>query len=575
MKSCIKQNDKNGHSDGTIACMRNLFLIGLSGSGKSTVGRLLAQRLGLPLLDTDALVEEEQGERIPTLFSRYGEAYFRLCESRALTHVIATYPQGAIIATGGGIVTQSENRVAMAEHGICIYLQIEPQFALQRLQAHHIVALAQGAVPEERPLLSGPHPLTTLQQLLLARSQWYEEAKYTCLVQDKSAERVTQEILAMLINSGELDGLAPIMRRVHIDKAYDTVVDWGGLGRLSDYLKKLRLPSRIFLVTDSNLSQLYAAQLLQQLTQAGFEPYIYTIQAGEASKAQAQLNAVYDWLLEHHAERQEALIAFGGGVVGDLTGFVAATYLRGVPLVQVPTSLLAQVDAAIGGKTGINHPRGKNLIGAFYHPRLVLADPSLLLTLPTRERTEGWAEVVKYGIILDAELFARLEEHAQMLRTFASPSAALLCQIVARCIELKVEVIEEDEREQARRAILNYGHTIGHAIENVAGYGQWLHGEAVSLGMVAAALLAHEAGMFPFLDMQRQNRLLAELGLPITYSGPIQAQEILSAIQLDKKIASKRVRWIMPLRIGEVQVTTMPDELVQRVISAFFAEKSV
>ena len=201
-------------------------------------------------------------------------------------------------------------------------------------------------------------------------------------------------------------------------------------------------------------------------------------------------------MLEQRAERKEAIIALGGGVVGDLVGYVAATYLRGVPLIQVPTSLLAQVDAAIGGKTGINHPRGKNLIGAFYHPQLVLVDPSLLLTLPTRERTEGWAEVVKCGIILDAELFAQLEVHAESLRTFTHPPVTLLCQIIARCIDLKVMIIEEDEREQGRRAILNYGHTVAHALENVAGYGEWLHGEAVSLGMVAAALLAHEADMF-------------------------------------------------------------------------------
>jgi 3-dehydroquinate synthetase len=219
----------------------------------------------------------------------------------------------------------------------------------------------------------------------------------------------------MLTNSDHHETIAPIIRRVHVGVEYDAVVDWGGLERLGVYLQQLKLPSRIFIVTDSHLRDIYAAQVTQDLAQAGFEPFIYTVPAGEASKSQEQVIAIYDWLIDHHAERREALIALGGGMIGDLVGYVAATYLRGVPFVQVPTSLLAQVDAAIGGKTGINHPKGKNMIGAFYHPRLVLADPSLLFTLPERSRTEGWAEVVKYGIILDAELFVLLESHAGCL----------------------------------------------------------------------------------------------------------------------------------------------------------------
>src|SRR5579864_8090857 len=225
----------------------------------------------------------------------------------------------------------------------------------------------------------------------------------------------------MLTNSDHQETKDPIIRHVHVGTGYDAVVHWGGLERLAVYLQQLKLPSRIFIITDSHLRDIYAAQVMQNLAQAGFEPFVYTVPAGEASKSQEQVNAIYDWLIDHHAERREALIALGGGVIGDLVGYVAATYLRGVPFVQVPTSLLAQVDAAIGGKTGINHPKGKNLIGAFYHPRLVLADPALLLTLPVRERTEGWAEIVKYGIILDTELFALLETHAEALRDFSSP----------------------------------------------------------------------------------------------------------------------------------------------------------
>lgn len=534
---------------------------------------MLAQRSGLPLLDIDALIEEECGERIPTIFARYGEEYFRACESRVLTRAVRL-TERAVIATGGGIVVRPENRALMAKEGIRIFLHTDSAIALRRLQAQQEQELARGAVPETRPLLAGPDPLATLQRLLAARMPWYEEAELTCSTGERSAEQVAQEILAMLIGSSELDGLPPIVRHVNVgQEGYDAVVDWGGIGRLGQYLAHLQIAPRVFLVTDSNIHDLYAPAIMQNLTQAGFDPQVYIVPAGEASKSQQQLNALYDWLIEQHAERREALIALGGGVVGDLVGYAAATYLRGVPLIQVPTSLLAQVDSAIGGKTGINHAKGKNLIGAFYHPRLVLADPAALLTLPQRERTEGWAEIVKYGIILDTELFTLLETHADILRDFSAPPVALLCQIVARCIDLKVAVIEEDEREQGRRAILNYGHTIGHALENVSGYGEWLHGEAVSLGMVAAAALAQAAEMFPASDAERQNRLLAALGLPIVYHGSVRAQDILAKIQLDKKVSAKRVRWIMPRRIGEVVVTPMPDDLVAHVVASFFAEK--
>ncbi len=385
---------------------------------------------------------------------------------------------------------------------------------------------------------------------------------------------MNQEHIAARIGRGELAEGEPLIQHVQIGDGYDVVVEWGGLGRLARYLKPLQLPPRLFIITDSNLQRLYASSLLPGLVSAGYEPYLYAVAPGEASKSQEQLYAIYDWLVEQRAERREAIMALGGGVVGDLAGFAAATYLRGVPLVQLPTSLLAQVDSAIGGKTGINHPGGKNLIGAFYHPRLVLADPAALLTLPQRERTEGWAEVVKYGIILDAGLFARLEAHAALLRDFQPPPVALLCQLIARSIALKVAVIEQDEREQGLRAILNYGHTVGHALENVTGYGTWLHGEAVSLGMVAAAALAQQAGIFSPDEAQRQHRLLAALGLPTSCQGVAPVEAILAAIQLDKKVAAKRVRWILPQRIGQVTTSALPDELVQRVLTTLFAGES-
>ncbi len=505
--------------------MRNIFLTGLSGSGKSTVGCILAQRLNKPFMDTDALVEVACGASIPSIFSQHGEDYFRDCETRALARAVTT-EGGAIIATGGGIVVREENRALIKEQGERIYLQVDPATALERLHAQQAAALARGEKPEIRPLLSGPDPLVSLNALLTARSAWYKEADFSFSTRDKSSEHAAREILAALIGSGKLDAVPSITRNIHAGEGYNAVVDWGGLGRLAQYLAQLRLPPRIFLVTDSNIRDLYVPAILQGLSRSGFEPLLYTIPAGEASKSQHQLNAIYDWLVERHAERREAIVALGGGVIGDLAGYAAATYLRGVPLVQLPTSLLAQVDAAIGGKTGINHPRGKNLIGAC------------------------------------------------LLRDFTRPPADLLCQLIARCIALKASIIEEDEREQGRRAILNYGHTVGHALENVAGYGQWLHGEAVSLGMVIAAAIAQQAGMIAEDGVIRQRQLLAALGLPVSYDGPVQASAILAATQVDKKVAGKQVHWVMPQSIGKVIVSTMPDELVERVISTFFSPAS-
>jgi shikimate kinase/3-dehydroquinate synthase len=538
--------------------MQHVFLIGTSGSEKQTVSHILAQRLGRPLLDVDALVEEESGERIQAILARHGEGYFRDLEYRVLKRAIAT-EQSAIIAADTGIVESADNRNLMVERGIAVYLRDESPGVTDHVQMLQKAAPISGIISPVQPMFASSDALTV----------------FYCSTRDKSAEHIAHEIIATLVGAGSIQGMTPTTRPVRAGQGYDVVVDWGGLGRLAHYLSQLALPPRIFLVTDSNLYRLYAPTMLPRLSQAGFEVIAYCVPPGEASKSQQQLSALYDWLLEHKAERREAIVALGGGVVGDLTGYAAATYLRGVPLVQVPTSLLAQVDSAIGAKTGINHPRGKNLIGAFYHPRLVLCDPAALLTLPVRERTEGWAEIVKYGMILDAELFALLEAHTASLRAFSPPPGELLSQIIARCIDLKVAVIEEDEREQGQRAILNYGHTLAHALENVSGYGEWLHGEAVSLGMVAVARIAEEAGLFSSEDRRRQNTLLAALGLPVVYQGAIDVQAILAKIQLDKKVMGKRVRWIVPRSISEVEIMYLPDDLVERVVTAFFAGAEV
>jgi 3-dehydroquinate synthase len=299
--------------------------------------------------------------------------------------------------------------------------------------------------------------------------------------------------------------------------------------------------------------------------------HTYSVPSGEASKNREQFWELCTWMIAGGVERRDTLLALGGGVVGDLAGFAAASVLRGITFVQLPTTLLAMVDAAIGGKTGINHPLGKNLVGAFHQPRMVLADTLTLHTLAPRELCAGWAEVIKHGMIRSAPLFAMLEEHAAELgAASAAPTTLpepLTSDIIRKAAGVKVDVVNADEREQGVRIVLNYGHTLGHALEAATGYGRLLHGEAVAIGMHAAAGIAVALGMLAPDTQERQQRLLAAYGLPTAFPPDIDLAGLLTLTLRDKKVQSKRVRWILPTTIGEVTTRSdVPDELVQRVI---------
>jgi 3-dehydroquinate synthase len=299
------------------------------------------------------------------------------------------------------------------------------------------------------------------------------------------------------------------------------------------------------------VAPLYAPAALGSLSAAGFQPELLTVPAGETSKNLQTVHACYDQLATHRLERKSFLVALGGGVIGDLTGFVAATYLRGIPFVQVPTSLLAQVDSSVGGKTGVNLKAGKNLVGAFYQPRLVLCDLNTLRTLPPREFRAGLAEVIKYGIIYDAALFRRLERQLPRLLQLDS---SLLGSVVARCCEIKAEVVSQDETESGLRAILNFGHTIGHAIEATAGYGRYLHGEAIAIGQVAAAKLSARRLGLSAREVDRVTALLQAAGLPTHIRlTPQKRRRLLQAMRLDKKVAAGNIKFVLAERIGKVR----------------------
>jgi 3-dehydroquinate synthase len=333
-------------------------------------------------------------------------------------------------------------------------------------------------------------------------------------------------------------------------RAYDIVVERGALGTLGARLRGLGVGSRTALVSSPSVLRLHGKQALESLEAAGFTTVPVEVPDGEAAKTLIVAAQCWNALLEAGLDRTSTVVALGGGAVGDLAGFVAATFMRGVHLVHVPTTVLAQVDASIGGKTAIDHPRAKNLIGAFHQPRLVLTDPATLASLSEREFRSGLAEIVKHGIVLDAAYFAEVEASAA---TMLGRDLATLERVIAGSCRLKAAIVERDEREAELRHVLNYGHTIGHALEAVTGYSRWTHGEAVALGIVGEARLAERLGLTARATVERQEHLLTALGLP-TRAGGIEADAVLAAIGRDKKSRDGRVPFVLAPAIGEFRL---------------------
>ena len=341
---------------------------------------------------------------------------------------------------------------------------------------------------------------------------------------------------------------------------YPIVIGTGALQQLGEQVRAagIKAGTKVLVVTNPVVEQQYGATALSSLKAAGFEASSLVIEAGEDQKTPATVALIHDAAFERRLERGSLIVALGGGVVGDMAGFAAASWLRGIAVVQVPTTLLAMVDAAIGGKTGVNHPGGKNLIGAFHQPRLVLIDPATLATLPEREFRAGMAEVIKYGVIGDAELFADLEAAAGRdatagLASLSAVGPALLQTLLERSAAAKARVVAADEREGGLRAILNYGHTLGHVVEALCGYGTWLHGEAVAIGMVAAGELSLELGLWGASEQRRQRAVIAAAGLPQQWPA-LDPGAVLQCLQGDKKVRDGKVRFVLPTGLGSVQI---------------------
>jgi 3-dehydroquinate synthase len=557
---------------------QRIFLTGFSFTGKSVVAPLVAQALGWQVVDLDDLIEEAAGKAVPQIFSEEGEHGFRLREREALRD--ACRRGKVVVATGGGVVLAKENRRAMGEGGFVVCLEARPETILRRMRA------TGGGSTSERPLLKGDDPLGRIRNLKGVRQPLYSLADCTIHSDDLSPEEVAAETVrawrrhpAAPLNDGNRLAAAKGEQLSGVVEAetpgvacwvttetvrYPVYAGWGTLAQLGKRMQAVNLAGAAYVISDSNVCQHYGQEVEKILVDTGFATDSYVIPAGEVSKDLTVASKIFDWLVARKAERKHSIVALGGGVVGDLAGFVAATYLRGIPLVQVPTSLLAMVDASIGGKVAVDHREGKNLIGAFYQPRLVFADVATLQTLPERELTSGWAEVIKHALIMDSELLALLEKRADDLRAL---QPATTTEVVRRSMALKAQVVAEDEREMTgRRSILNYGHTVGHGLESATGYGVLLHGEAVALGMMAAAEVGQAMGVTPPGLLDRQRSLLESFGLPVRIHG-IDIEGVLKAISFDKKTSDKSVRWVFLRDIGQpVLRNDVPLPLVRQVI---------
>lgn len=535
------------------------------GAGKTTIGRLLARKLGMQFIDSDHEIEARTGASIPWIFEIEGEQSFRRREAEVIRELSAQ--SGIVLATGGGAILNPQSRQYLRERGTVIYLRASINSILQRT-AHD----------KNRPLLQTADPRKKLEELMAQREPLYEELAH--LIVDTGRPNV-QSMVHMILN--QLDARACEAAPNCLTEAQPSMtdqttillnVDLGersypisiGPSLLDDgaLLARHTAGSKVAIVTNTTVAPLYLDKVKSALQAQGKQVLDIILPDGEEHKNWSSLMQVFDSLLANKADRKCTLIALGGGVIGDLTGYAAASYMRGVDFIQVPTTLLSQVDSSVGGKTGINHPLGKNMIGAFYQPRVVIADTSTLETLPDRELSAGLAEVIKHGAIIDAEFFDWIEANIEKL---VARDKASLAYAIARSCEIKADVVRQDEREGGLRAILNFGHTFGHAIEAGLGYGAWLHGEAVGCGMVMAADLSHRMGFIDADTVERVRKLVKAAGLP-TVAPDLGAQRWLELMEVDKKNEGGAIKFILLKPLGKPSITNAPQDLLLATLDA-------
>ncbi|MEZ4517185.1 MAG: 3-dehydroquinate synthase [Chloroflexota bacterium] len=525
----------------------NIILTGFMGTGKTTVGRKLAERLGWRFVDTDDLVVEREGRDITEIFRTDGEIGFREWEER-ITRELAS-ERGLVIATGGRLMLDPANAVALGSTGPVFCLSAGPDQISERLSFD----------PERRPLLEAPDPAVRVRSLLQQRAAGY--ARFLRVATDgRTPEEVTDEIIRLLD-----DNLRQKLTVTHPTGSYDIFV---GRGLLSELAERADVAGMLAVVTDDHVGPRYAHLVRAAQT-------VITVPAGEAYKNLDTVRDIYDQLLAAGIDRQGAVVGLGGGVIGDMAGFAAASYLRGIGMILAPTTLLSMVDSSIGGKTGVDLPQGKNLVGAFKQPRLVVADTAVLATLPAVEFAAGLAEIAKHGLIADPVLWQRLmiEEWTHAPAAYATDRllGSSLQTLITQAIAVKQQVVQEDPFEQGRRAVLNLGHTFGHAIEQVSGY-EVRHGFGVAMGLVAAAHLSAALGHCSPSLPKVVEMVLARLGLPTHIPLELDPEALYEAMGSDKKKQQGRLRFILLRDIGDVFVTDdVPETAVMEILTTMRA----
>jgi shikimate kinase/3-dehydroquinate synthase len=574
------------HSDGAAAetailaalGARSVVLVGMMGAGKSSIGRRLATRLGIPFVDADAEIEKAAGMSIPDIFATRGEPDFRAGEARVIARLLDGGPQ--VLATGGGAFMNTDTRAAIGAKGVSVWLSADFETLMRRIKRR-----------QDRPLLHTDDPAETLRQLIAARYPVYGLADFTVQSREVPHDKIVDEIVAALaapplLEPGRADSAQgrhhimtaplrtgdPIVVDVALgDRSYDIVIGRGQLASLGTRIAELRPGAKVAIVSDENVAARHLDAAIAAVKVSAPEVSTVVLPPGESTKSFPHLASLCDALIAHRIERGDLVIALGGGVIGDLAGFAAAVVRRGLDYVQVPTSLLAQVDSSVGGKTAIDSPQGKNLIGAFHQPVLVIADTALLDTLPEREFRAGYAEVAKYGLLGDAAFFAWLE--ANWKDVFAGGAARE--HAIATSCRAKAAIVARDERETGDRMLLNLGHTFGHALEADAGYSdRLLHGEAIAIGMALAFEFSARRGLLPMAQAQRAIGHFAAVGLPTRISdvpgGVSDIDRLMTLIAQDKKVARGKLTFILARDIGNAFVERDVDAADVR---AFLNEK--
>ncbi|MGH7285915.1 MAG: 3-dehydroquinate synthase [Polyangiaceae bacterium] len=513
--------------------MKSIVLSGFMATGNSTVARALAARLGLPLVDTDDEIEKLTKKSIADLWRDEGEPKFRAREHDLVKKLLAD-PSPRVLAFGGGTVTNRETRHLALDRALVVTLTASPETSVDR------------AGPlENRPNLAFADPVARAKELIDARAAAYAECHLSLATDGISVDAIVDAIVPL---SARAPIAMPLGARSYVVDVVDDHPD-----ALTDAVAKLA-PSSLVVVTDSNVHRARGKALHTALDALAVPWTELTLAPGESYKNIASVGAIWDAALGANADRDSVIVAFGGGVVGDLAGFAASSLLRGVRFVGVPTTLLSMVDASVGGKTGFDHPAGKNLIGSFHQPSAVVADLAHLATLPARDLACGFAEIVKIALTRDADFFERIESTANQAK---SGDRTILAEYIRRSIELKAEVVRDDEREAGDRAILNFGHTVGHALEAHGGYAKHRHGEAVAIGMLVELALGAELGFAPKDLLARTRGVLEKLGLP-TSVPHAELEAAWSYINSDKKRSGKTLKLPLPSQLGRAEVHRVP-----------------